>query len=560
MPTQKLICANRIAPVDTRTDTKDGTEHLVVENVTVGKPMELDGGFIPEDVWERTQSSWNGAPLPVGHPTDAWGNNVTANHPDIEENAVIGRFYNAQLDKQSGELHGELWLNVEKARGLGGHAESAVEQVINGQGLDVSTAYEGEPGEPGVYDGQHRNDVIGNLYADHIALLPDALGPGRCTLEDGCGVPADVAATEVAVNTSAEDEDAAADAALFVNTADADACACNDADAETCACDGGTATNEAADGEITDLLDSKADDETRGVIEAIRDIVRLSSNDTSGRSDETADSDAPGATADHNQTDPSADADAEADAEATAADTEPDTDTTTTPMTDDNDNDIDIERLAEQTPFDPATLTEMPDGQLEYIAANAEDDEQDPGPEDQDIDPDDADDDDPDDTDAHAESERDVGDRDADAEDDVNANAEVTSKLDALADQLDGLEDKFATKDELDQKAERLANSDDREKYIQTILANGSEDEWDESELREKDTDDLRRLHGLAGGVNTNNAQQQQTGADFGLQPTAPADGGVNTNSDDDDDDDGPSGPKTAGTMADYRAQKEGGD
>lgn len=674
MPT--YLCTNRVRAERVRTETLDGADYLVVPDVAVGKPAHLDGGYIPEDVWRNTQDEWNGRPLPVGHPTDAWGNNVSANAPTVREQAVVGWFYNAQYDETTSELQGELWINKEKARELGGHAEAVLDQLANGNGLDVSTAYSGVQGEPGTYDGEHRDEVLVDIRPDHVALLPDALGPGNLTTDDGAGVPEDVAITEVATPNAEGDDgavaanDAGADGtALFVNartqartpeysgttsgewsaptfndfasaydgeTPDSVADAPSDfttwaanhtllgeatadafddlsvfpvvepssgnlnanairavlsgrgeqADVSDGALEsaqtiagrllndefGGEAetdtdtnsepnANAGVDGgvddELADAVTTAAGDEnTRGVLEAVRDILRLSSNDTSGTSDDTAGSDAPDSAGTADDTDATADADADHPADS---DTDhPDNDTNS-PMTDDNDNDYDIERLAEQTPFDPATLDGMPPEQLEYVAANA-DEEGDPeaDPEDEDEQPEDApEDDSPED--AHAESERDVGDRDADAEDaadddDVNANGDVASKLDALAEQIDGLEERFPTREEFETELERHANSDSREQYIQTILANGGEDEWDESELREEDTDDLRRLADLAGGVSTNG---QQTGADFGLQPTAPPSGGVNTN----DDDDGPDGPKTTGTMADYLAQKkEGGD
>ena len=210
MPQQTILRTNRVSTADTRTETLDGTDYLVVPDVTVGKPTTLDGGYIPSDVWDATSDDWQNVPLPVGHPTDTWGNYLSANTPEIIDSTVVGRLFNAEYDADGDGLVGELWIDHEKATDLGGNAQTVVDQLESGDGLEVSTAYTGTKGDPGVYDGEYHDDVLVDIRPDHVALLPGDLGPGNCSLADGCGVPEGVATTEFAANNAAAENPATA--------------------------------------------------------------------------------------------------------------------------------------------------------------------------------------------------------------------------------------------------------------------------------------------------------------------------------------------------------------
>ena len=210
MPRQNCLLTNRADSADYHYEELDGTEYLVVDRVPIGRPMQLDGGYIPEDVWEATAADWQNVPLPVGHPQDAWGNNLSANTPDVIDEAVIGRSFNAEYDPGTQKLYTDLWINHEKARAKGGLYESVVEQIENGDGLEVSTAYAGFDGDPGIYDGEHHDEVLVDIRPDHVAVLPDELDDGRCSRADGCGIAANAAANEV-TTTAHTDADADAD-------------------------------------------------------------------------------------------------------------------------------------------------------------------------------------------------------------------------------------------------------------------------------------------------------------------------------------------------------------
>ncbi|ADJ14483.1 hypothetical protein [Halalkalicoccus jeotgali] len=203
------LCTNSIDVETVREEERNGREYLVA-NVTVARPMSLNGGYVPDEAFAESVPGWNHVPLPIGHPVDVHGNYITARLPEVIDNAVTGSLYYASYDTDERELNGDLWVDVEQTETLGVYGERIIEILEDGDELEVSSAYRGDPGTPGVYEGvdgeSYRDEVKVNLRPDHVALLPDDLGPGKCSCSDGCGVDASDGIVENALATVDESE------------------------------------------------------------------------------------------------------------------------------------------------------------------------------------------------------------------------------------------------------------------------------------------------------------------------------------------------------------------
>lgn len=182
------------------------TEHIVAE-VTAARAMRLNGGYVPGEEFRDSVPQWEHVPLPIGHPVNPNGDYISARVPEVIDQTVVGYFQNVAYDDAADALTGEVWVNVEKAQALGEYGQRIVEILENGDPLEVSTAYRADHGVPGVYDGEFREPVRTNIRPDHLALLPDDLGPGKCSVEDGCGVNPDAADDDEPAETAAANVD-----------------------------------------------------------------------------------------------------------------------------------------------------------------------------------------------------------------------------------------------------------------------------------------------------------------------------------------------------------------
>ena len=178
------FATQRATVAEIRHETFDGRDHLVAPVVAI-REMVLDSGFLPAAEIGRFVEAWNGIPLVMDHPTER-GVPVSANRPEILERRGVGRLWNARLE--DGRLLGELWIDMEKARRLGGEALEALARLERGQPLEVSTGYfTDEEAVEGSFRGRRYEKVQRNLRPDHLALLPNAVG--ACSWADGCGAP-----------------------------------------------------------------------------------------------------------------------------------------------------------------------------------------------------------------------------------------------------------------------------------------------------------------------------------------------------------------------------------
>lgn len=168
----------------TSRQTLNGREYLVAPMVAIVGGV-LNGELVPTDEIGKFPEAWNGIPVPLGHPTQR-GAFISANSPEIVESQCVGRFWNARMDGD--KLIGELWLDIEKAKGMGGDALKALERLENGEPTEVSTAYFRElEANRGTFNGEGYVGIARNLRPDHVALLLNQ--PGACSWKDGCGCP-----------------------------------------------------------------------------------------------------------------------------------------------------------------------------------------------------------------------------------------------------------------------------------------------------------------------------------------------------------------------------------
>jgi len=185
-----------------RNEELDGTEYAVAP-VTLLKPMYLNvpgnwsvnEAYLPASEAKESIPSWNGTPLTLNHPTQN-GAGTTANSPEMHQKTVLGRVFNAEWD--AGEVTAEAWFDIQKIRDMGGMAENALERVLNGDSVEVSTGYRASKLPSGEYDGETHNAVQGNLKPDHLAVLPNQ--QGKCSVASGCGVGEPVANSLIVTN------------------------------------------------------------------------------------------------------------------------------------------------------------------------------------------------------------------------------------------------------------------------------------------------------------------------------------------------------------------------
>lgn len=178
------FAAHQATTAFNRTATLEGRQYLVAPVIAVCEGV-LNGMLAPADEIGKHIEAWNGIPLPVYHPRER-GQHVSANRPDLIESMSVGRFFNASFDGRA--LRGELWVDVEKCRTLGGDALQALERLEQGQPLEVSTAYFHDTEQTsGTFSGRAYNGIQRNLRPDHLALLPGEVG--ACNWGQGCGAP-----------------------------------------------------------------------------------------------------------------------------------------------------------------------------------------------------------------------------------------------------------------------------------------------------------------------------------------------------------------------------------
>ncbi len=170
-----------------RFEAIDDIEYMVTPVVAVME-IVLNGILLPAKEIGRFPDTWNGVPVPVGHPFDADGWAVSAKTIDRIFKSV-GWLFSVAIDvKDQHKLRGEIWFDIQRAVAMGGDPERAYSQIRNGYQAEVSSAFYADIEQTsGTFDGTEYLGIFRNIVPDHVAILLDE--KGACNREDGCGVP-----------------------------------------------------------------------------------------------------------------------------------------------------------------------------------------------------------------------------------------------------------------------------------------------------------------------------------------------------------------------------------
>lgn len=166
-----------------RREKLDGRPHLVVPVIAAPEGVMNEALYTAVE-WRKSLPSWNGRPITIGHPFDTNGRPLSANSPDMSK-ITIGHLYNVTFD---GKFKGEMWLDLDKVKRMGGDAQTAVQRLEKGQAIEVSTGLFGDAKENrGEWNGRQYSREITNILPDHLAIL--LYEQGACSIQDGCGAP-----------------------------------------------------------------------------------------------------------------------------------------------------------------------------------------------------------------------------------------------------------------------------------------------------------------------------------------------------------------------------------
>ena len=160
---------------------QNGTDWIVVNGVPLVEGV-LNGRLVTASEFGLFAQDWNGAPIVIRHPKQN-GGSARVPSPDV---TVVGRFYNASVDKKSNRLVGEFWMSKDSLLS-DPEGEVLLNKIKANQPIEVSTGYfSASAKEPGKWKDKPYQLVDRNIHADHIALLPDE--EGACSISDGCGL------------------------------------------------------------------------------------------------------------------------------------------------------------------------------------------------------------------------------------------------------------------------------------------------------------------------------------------------------------------------------------
>lgn len=205
---------------EVRSVTQNGREYLVfpiiaLREMVIDYPENGTRELLPRDSLQETVDLWAGTPLTFVHPENE---DKSADHPNSYTGEVIGQVFEPEIVDEE-KLRVQAWLDVEKARDIGGLAEDVVERLEAGEQLATSAGYAtyNDDFSSGTHNGENYNLSQGTILPDHVAVFPGDEFKARCDWEDGCGAPRanaveadvdmDTSDTDVQVNEAPADSD-----------------------------------------------------------------------------------------------------------------------------------------------------------------------------------------------------------------------------------------------------------------------------------------------------------------------------------------------------------------
>jgi hypothetical protein len=170
-----------------REELFEGRKHLVVPLVMMVEGVHSGSGgafYYSAEELATFAVAWNGEPVTVPHPSDADGNPISANDPQVLEKYCIGRLFNAYFDDDGAKLKAEAWIDVDKAREISPVVLATISSTLPME-VSLGLFFESD-GTPGEWKGEQYQGAAYHFRPDHVALLPDQIG--ACSIQDGCGV------------------------------------------------------------------------------------------------------------------------------------------------------------------------------------------------------------------------------------------------------------------------------------------------------------------------------------------------------------------------------------
>lgn len=163
---------------------RDGKEYWVMPASMIAEAV-LNGSFYPKDTLLRSIESWNGRQVVDYHPQDSEGNYVlVGNSPVVYDNHYIGQLFNVHWDSELNKMQAEVHIDMEKADALDPDIRTMLEAE---EIIEVSTGMMVESLESeGVFNDKPFNEIITNIYPDHLAILPTQIG--AFSVADGGGL------------------------------------------------------------------------------------------------------------------------------------------------------------------------------------------------------------------------------------------------------------------------------------------------------------------------------------------------------------------------------------
>jgi len=167
-----------------RTQQLQGRDNIIVPVVMMVEGVHSgSGGAVLHTAEElgKIAGAWNGIPVVINHPKQN-GANVSANSPEVLEQSVVGKIFNAHMDGV--KLKAECWIETDLISNI---SSETLAMIRNGNNIDVSVGIFSEDiDETGEFQGLTYEHIATNYRPDHLALLPE--DTGACSWAEGCGI------------------------------------------------------------------------------------------------------------------------------------------------------------------------------------------------------------------------------------------------------------------------------------------------------------------------------------------------------------------------------------
>lgn len=161
--------------------TLEGKEYYVFP-VKILKQGVLNKTLFRGREIKRFLKSWDLKPIVVNHPTNRYGEHISASSPKVLQQSKVGFL---MRNKWDGEFQtAEAWVDKDRVKKIDPRIEAFIER---GWTMEVSSGlFSRSLQKRGSFGGKNFKQIATTYQPDHLALLPDDIG--ACSLKDGCGM------------------------------------------------------------------------------------------------------------------------------------------------------------------------------------------------------------------------------------------------------------------------------------------------------------------------------------------------------------------------------------